>query len=113
MFTFPGLEALRSQFASSLDTRISDIDRHRRAASTASSASERCRALESACSVLHQIAGTAGVLGFDAVGQAARACENALIAYLDGPDAASATCPTVTLQDLERFVLETRETLPR
>ena len=67
--------------------------------------------LASAQAVLHQISGTAGSLGFPALGKNARYVEMEIIAHLEGPDADLAICPGELIYHIDRFVTECREVI--
>lgn len=109
----PGLDRVRLRFLEALDERQAQIARHARAAGMADTAFDINDNLEAARHILHQIAGTAGSLGYAALGTAARTCEHAIIAHLEGPDAKLATSPKVTIRRLDFFVSECRRTLRR
>lgn len=60
--------------------------------------------LAEARTILHQIAGTAGSLGFDDLGTVARDNELAIDAHLDGPKGKIANCPTEIIFGLDDFL---------
>lgn len=60
--------------------------------------------LTSAKTILHQIAGTAGSLGFDTLGTEARTCEAKIDEHLNGPDADLALCPAELIFLMDSFV---------
>lgn len=85
----PGLERVRSRFLLLLETRQAEIADHALTAWDSMDTVKVHRHLEAAQNILHQIAGTAGSLGFGSLGHIARECEYAIIAHLEnenGPE---------------------------
>lgn len=81
-----GLERVKAHFLTLLTERRVEIAHHVLAAWEDPSAGAVRHHLEIAQSVLHQIAGTAGSLGFGEFGQRAKECESEIIEYLDTLD---------------------------
>ncbi len=100
----PGIDRVRNRFLTMLLERQIKIAGHSVAAWEGETLEEVNDNLAAAQAVLHQIAGTAGSLGFADLGEEARSCENAIIAHLKGPDAELAVCPTPIITDLDHFV---------
>ncbi|MBD3662601.1 Hpt domain-containing protein [Sulfitobacter aestuariivivens] len=82
VLAMPGLERVREKFLGLLAERRSAIALHTLAALDAHSPAETEAELLEAQNILHKIAGTAGSLGFDTLGNEARASEEAIIATL-------------------------------
>lgn len=102
--SLPGLERVRERFLTMLTDRKERIASHALAAWEGETLEDVNGNLASAQSILHQIAGTAGSLGFAALGESAHACENEIIAHLEGPDADLAICPGELIYFLDAFV---------
>ncbi|MEW9919240.1 Hpt domain-containing protein [Marimonas sp. MJW-29] len=100
----PGLERVRERFLTMLAERKERIATHALGAWEGETLEEVNGNLASAQAILHQIAGTAGSLGFAPLGQSAHACENEIIAHLEGPDADLAICPGELIFFLDNFV---------
>lgn len=100
----PGIDRVRNRFLTMLLERQVKIATHSVAAWEGETLEEVNDNLAAAQAVLHQIAGTAGSLGFAELGEEARHCENAIIVHLKGPEADLAVCPTPIIVDLDRFV---------
>ncbi|UOA29066.1 hypothetical protein DSM107133_03825 (plasmid) [Pseudosulfitobacter sp. DSM 107133] len=99
-----GLEKIRERFLDLLVTRQQSIAHHAVLAYESLSLEEVNGNLAAARDILHQIAGTAGSLGFDDLGIAARTCENDIISHLNGPDNDLALCPDALLVQIDEFV---------
>ena len=65
--------------------------------------------LASAQAILHQIAGSAGSLGFEELGRLARQCETQIVEHLAGPRAERADCPIEIISELDGFVAHCRQ----
>lgn len=100
----PGIDRVRNRFLTMLCERQVKIAGHSVAAWEGETLEEVNDNLAAAQAVLHQIAGTAGSLGFADLGEEARSCENAIITHLKGSDAELAVCPTALIHDLDGFV---------
>lgn len=107
----PGLDRVRQRFLQALEDRQARIAQHALAVRNARNAAEVVENLNLANSILHQIAGTAGVLGFAALGAAARRTEDTLSVHLESAETSDLRCPTGILELLDRFVAECRRTL--
>jgi chemotaxis protein histidine kinase CheA len=103
-FQIPGLDRIRTRFVDLLDTRKTSIAEHALAAWDAGSAEEINTHLEQARTILHQIAGTAGTVGFAELGASAQQCEARIIAHLEGPSADLAICPGEIIWLIDTFV---------
>lgn len=99
-----GLEKIRGRFLDLLVTRQQSIAHHAVLAYEGQTLDEVNGNLAAARDILHQIAGTAGSLGFDDLGHAARSCENDIVAHLTGPDNDLALCPDALLVQIDDFV---------
>lgn len=99
-----GLEKIRGRFLDLLVTRQQNIAHHAVLAYEGQTVDEVNGNLAAARDILHQIAGTAGSLGFDDLGLAARSCENDIVAHLNGPDNDLALCPDALLVQIDDFV---------
>ena len=100
----PGIDRIRTRFLEMLRDRQSAIAEHALFAWEGHTLEEVNGNLISARTILHQIAGTAGSLGFDDLGHAARSCENDIVAHLTGPDNDLALCPDALLVQIDDFV---------
>ncbi len=85
--SLPGIERIKQRFLSLLQERQTTIAHHVLTAWDSTDPTEAAGELEAAQGILHQIAGSAGSLGFHDLGQTARDSENAIIAYLKDPSA--------------------------
>jgi HPt (histidine-containing phosphotransfer) domain-containing protein len=104
----PGIEAIQARFVTLLEERQTSIAHHALNAWDGTTVEEINGSLAAAQSTLHQIAGTAGSLGFAELGTSARACEIEIIAHLEGPDADLAICPVELISRLDKFVSDCR-----
>ncbi|KIN71075.1 Hpt domain-containing protein [Sulfitobacter guttiformis] len=100
----PGLERIKERFLSLLAERQTTIAHHALAAWESDSAAAQSSNLQGAQNVLHQIAGSAGSLGFVELGEAARSCEGAIITFLDSNDGAQGSLPHSLFEELDDFV---------
>lgn len=89
--------------------RRDDIAQNISAAGTDTNESDTRAHLSAAQSTLHQIAGTAGSLGFAELGNAARDCEMQIIDHLKGDTITP--CPAGLQAKVERFVMQCGEVL--
>ena len=103
-FELPGLERIRGRFVQLLNTRKSRIAHHALAAWDAKNANDITANLEEARSILHQISGTAGTVGYPDLGILAQQCEARIIAHTEGPDARTAVCPDEIIWSIDSFV---------
>ena len=79
----PGIERIRKRFVEMLDERQTLIATHGLAAWDGTTVDEIKGNLASAQAILHQIAGSAGSLGFEELGRLARQCETQIVEHLD------------------------------
>jgi hypothetical protein len=100
----PGLDRIRLRFVELLNTRKGDIAQFALAAWDGETADDINRNLESARSILHQIAGTAGTVGYPDLGATAQQCEAQIIAHLEGDYADLAICPGEIIWFIDTFV---------
>ena len=100
----PGLDRIRIRFIELLGTRKIDIAQYALAAWDGKNAEEINTNLEAAGGVLHQIAGTAGTVGYPELGTTAEQCEAQIIAHLEGPYADLAVCPDEIIASIDSFV---------
>lgn len=103
-----GLEKIRGRFLDLLKTRQQNIAHHAVLAYDSTSMAEVNVNLSAARDILHQIAGTAGSLGFEDLGNSARHCENEIVTHLNTPNDAMTHCPHTLLVQLDDFVGQCR-----
>jgi chemotaxis protein histidine kinase CheA len=109
--TLPGLEKIKIRFLALLNERQSEIAFHVLAAWESRDANEASHHLEAAQSTLHQISGSAGSLGFDALGDAARRCENEIIAFVEAPRENTQPISPGIMTGIDAFVLMSQSLL--
>ena len=102
--TLPGIDRIRSRFLEMLKTRQISIAEYALTAWESYELEEINGSLTLARTLLHQIAGTAGSLGFEDLGNQARSIETEIDAHLAGPDADLAICPSPLFFQLDSFV---------
>lgn len=100
----PGLDRIRARFVELLDTRKTSIARHALAAWDGEDTDTINTNLADAQSILHQIAGTAGTVGYPELGEIAQQCEAQIIAHLEGDYADLAICPGGIIWCIDTFV---------
>ena len=100
----PGLDRIRDRFVDLLEDRKSSIAQHVLTAWDGETTDEINGNLVSARNILHQIAGTAGTVGFHDLGTTAHQCEAQIIAHLEGPYADLAICPGEIIWRIDTFV---------
>lgn len=100
----PGIERIKQRFLGLLKDRQATIAHHVLSAWDSTVAPDVVAHLEAAQAVLHQVAGSAGSLGFDELGQAARDSENGIIAHLSCPETELAAIPTKLMKQLGNFL---------
>ncbi|UWR21933.1 Hpt domain-containing protein [Sulfitobacter sp. S190] len=100
----PGLDRIRARFVDMLDERQSTIAQHALNAWDGETVEQINGNLEAAKGILHQIAGTAGTVGFQDLGQSAHECEVEIINHLEGPYADLAICPGEIIWRIDSFV---------
>ncbi len=100
----PDLDHIRLHFVELLEERKTSIALHALAAWDGETVDDINSHLEQARNTLHQIAGTAGTLGFCALGKTALRCEAQIIAHLEGPYADLAICPGEIIWCIDTFV---------
>ncbi|MEP5173949.1 Hpt domain-containing protein [Sulfitobacter dubius] len=105
----PGIERIRKRFVEMLAERQTQIASHGLAAWDATTVEEIKGNLASAQAILHQIAGSAGSLGFEELGRMARKCETQIVDHLAGPSANRADCPIEIISELDGFVAQCRK----
>jgi len=108
MAELPGIDRIRKRFVEMLADRQTQIASHGLAAWDGKTVDEINSNLAGAQAILHQIAGSAGSLGFEELGQAARDCEVRIVDHLAGPDADLAICPIELISALDSFVAACR-----
>lgn len=102
------LEKIKGRFLDLLKTRQKNIAHHAVLAYDSTSMDEVNVNLSAARDILHQIAGTAGSLGFEDLGNSARHCENEIVTHLNTPNAGLTHCPDALLVQLDDFVGQCR-----
>lgn len=100
----PGMDRIRDRFLTLLDSRSTTIAQLALAAWDGESTDLINSNLEEARALLHQIAGTAGTVGYPELGIIARQCEAQIIAHLEGPYADLAICPGEIIWCIDNFV---------
>lgn len=100
----PGLDRIRQHFVALLEDRKTSIAQHALAAWDGETVEDINSNLEQARTILHQISGTAGTLGFAELGVSAQRCEAQIIAHLEGPYADLAICPGEIVWCIDAFV---------
>lgn len=107
-YELPGMSEIRTRFIDLLAERRERIASHTVAAWDANDPADIKTNLAAAQATLHQIAGTAGSLGFGPLGDTARACEIRIIKHLEENDTTSLTCPGDLIVELDEFVAQCR-----
>jgi HPt (histidine-containing phosphotransfer) domain-containing protein len=87
-----------------LTERQADIAQHALLARESDDADTKLLNLQAAQNTLHQIAGTAGSLGFGKLGQDARECEDLIIKCLESAPSADTAFMHEILMNLDAFV---------
>ena len=100
----PGIERIRARFVELLDTRKTHIAQHALAAWDGECTDVINTNLQEAQNILHQIAGTAGTVGYPSLGATAQQCEAQIIAHLEGAYADLAICPGEIIWCIDTFV---------
>jgi len=108
--TLPGIERIKTRFLSLLAERQTAIARHALAAWESGDATERLTHLTEAQNLLHQIAGSAGSLGFAPLGQTASECEHEIIACI-ADNAHQTQLDEALISKLDMFVSKTQALL--
>ena len=109
----PGIERIKIRFLVLLEERQGLIAHHALAAWEGTDPSKVRGNLDAAQSTLHQIAGSAGSLGFDTLGVAARECENEIITHLGGPNGNDTSFPAKIMHLMDAFVSLSQSLLAR
>lgn len=81
--TLPGLERIRAHFLERLATSYQELSTCVIDALNTANPDSAGRSLTKASTILHKISGSAGSLGFEELGDAARRCEASVLGYLD------------------------------
>ena len=100
----PGMDRIRVRFIELLEERKSNIAQYALAAWDGETLEVINGNLEQARNILHQIAGTAGTVGYPELGLTAQQCEAEIIAHLEGPYADLAICPGDIIWRIDTFV---------
>ena len=108
----PGLARVREKFLSLLEDRCGKIVEYTLAAWQATEDTEKRTHLTVAGTILHQIAGTAGSLGLQDLGEAAQSCEQAIIDFMDLPNAPPEMCSHI-IMEINSFVTCCEDQLTR
>jgi hypothetical protein len=107
----PGLEAVRAKFLAKLRERQAAVHRHAMNLQAAGSGAAAHADLLAAQDVLHQVAGTAELLGYGALGQCAQDCDTHLTELVEGPGAQASGIPQDLIGQMQRFVALCRDVL--
>lgn len=102
--TMPGLDRIKSKFLALLEVRQADIAYHSLAAWKSSDPAETQTQLRAVQNILHLIVGSAGTLGFNFLGEAARSHEESIIEFLENTDDDSAEVPDDFLNHMDSFI---------
>ncbi len=102
--SLPGIERIKIRFVSLLEERQNLIANHVLAAWDSKDPGLMRSNLEAAQSALHQIAGSAGSLGFDQLGQSASHCENEIIDHLKDPEIDKLPLPLEIMRNIDAFL---------
>lgn len=100
----PGIERIKLRFLSLLEERQAVIALHTLAAWDSKHSQERRDHLEVAQNTLHQIAGSAGSLGFDELGQTASDCESEIVSHLQDPESDRLPLPAEIMGRIDGFI---------
>jgi len=100
----PGMDRIKHRFLELLHDRKTSIAQHALAAWDGETVELINSNLEEARNILHQIAGTAGTVGFPDLGAVAQQCEAQIIAHLEGDYADLAICPGEIIWRIDTFV---------
>jgi len=103
-YQMPGLDRIRLRFLDLLHDRKTSIAQHALAAWDGETTDVINENLEHARNILHQIAGTAGTVGYPELGAAAQQCEAQIISHLEGDYADLAICPGEIIWRIDTFV---------
>lgn len=106
----PGIERIKIRFLSLLVERQTAIAHHALGAWESDDVAARLTHLTEAQSLLHQIAGSAGSLGFGPLGQDARECEHEIIECIAN-NAYQSQLDAKIISNLDMFVSKTRSLL--
>ena len=101
----PGIDRVRERFLIMLKDRADLIAAHAIAAWESETLEGVNDNLAAAQGKLHQIAGTAGTLGFGDLGGQARDCEMMIISHLQSEEADLAICPEDIVDALGLFIV--------
>jgi len=99
-----GMERVRTRFITLLAERQNHIAHHALAAWDCEVPAQQQVHLQEAGSALHMIAGTAGSLGFNALGTSAQSCEMAILDYFDKIQVQPEPLPHAVIAKIDEFV---------
>ncbi|MDF1726477.1 MAG: Hpt domain-containing protein [Sulfitobacter sp.] len=105
----PGIARVRARFLDMLAPRQEKIAAHAVAAWDGQSHEDIAGNLVAAQSILHQIAGTAGSLGYAELGKKAQACERSIIDHLNSVEEEMRECPGNLIQAIDQFIQDCRQ----
>lgn len=100
----PGIDRIRLRFLQMLCDRQFAIAEHALAAWESDTVDGINSNLTSARTLFHQIAGTAGSLGSEELGEEARTCEITIDKHLESAQAEVATCPSELIFGMDDFL---------
>ncbi|KZY05970.1 MULTISPECIES: Hpt domain-containing protein [unclassified Sulfitobacter] len=100
----PGLERIRARFVEMLSDRQARIAQHTLDAWNGGTPEQINENLAAAQAILHQIAGSAGSIGFAELGSTARACEAQIIEHLRDMENGITACPGDLVFHIDSFV---------
>jgi HPt (histidine-containing phosphotransfer) domain-containing protein len=98
------LSGVQAHFIDILAERCALIAQHSAAALDAKTPENARTEYLGIRNILHQIAGTAPMLGFKALGHDARLCENQIVAHLEGPAIETSEVPMALNNQLKAFL---------
>ncbi|MCX7566486.1 Hpt domain-containing protein [Sulfitobacter sp. F26169L] len=109
----PGLDRIRARFLHLQTARQADIAQYALLAWESDDADTKRLNLQAAQNTLHQIAGTAGSLGFREFGQTARKCEELIIKFFESAPSRHSVLMQEILTNLDAFVTESQNLISR
>ncbi|KIN63749.1 hypothetical protein Z946_2623 [Sulfitobacter noctilucicola] len=109
--TLPGIERIKLRFLDLLQSRQGAIAQCALTAWEASDPDVVRNQLSEAQGILHQIAGSAGSLGFASLGQIARDCEGDIIQYVSHAHQTPVPVCVEVMESLDRFVSASQDLL--
>ncbi len=107
----PGIDQVRARFIEMLKERKTMIASYAIAAWGSKTLVDTQKNLVAAQTILHQIAGSAGSLGFHALGQSAKDCEDEITKHLESAAANLPNCPAEIVHHFDVFIADCQNLL--